>query len=658
MQPSFLLQAIRLPALLLLIFGMTDFFSQAVCAAENEKLPVISIRGYQILADTQPVRGLFVHWEPGAIPAERMNEIRKELQDIRARGFIGVGFTVDFSQVSSSEGSFNFDEHGYSRLLQLLEEAGLWSQVSLSWARLPGWVSVRPDASFSESYSTYLKHIQEFQAAAIQHISSSRSVLAFWLSDDFDAPWPDWLPTDADAFTDFRNALYLNAKQARTRPIPLGHILDFSQALTPGRHAKPLASKLQADIIGCVTSTVDQGALAAQLAFRKPVIIARTNFPKTSDIPEGKGAMLRLLLYQHFNGAYIQTVTNWGIYDDQNNPQGIRTADGELRTAAQAISTAARILSCNAIASGSILPDVLIFIPVASLEKEEADKSIIANRMNTLVEQTKRLGLRPILIQSYDFYRGNAEKIGPPPMAGPLFAGKAVAVLSGFSHLDAEFLESSELESFVRTGGILLHDHSHSGPPKWTGILAYPKLGTQFVETTPAVSHWSFQRRESNPVQTLGLNKDITDAGNPTVLAAIERAGEPVVMRLALDRGQVIYTGFPLFAASSITLDRGIIQDAAALLQKYPPVRIAGPLYSRMGDSILLVAFSDWQGEVDLPAEGSDLYIFTPQGELKTEEPELLSMVGGKLIFELKAGEFALIAPENQIKLTGNPVKD
>lgn len=659
MQPCFLLQAKRLSALFLIFAGSLAGLSLPAQPAETEQLPVISIRGYQLFADSQPIHGLFVHWEPGAIPPDRTDEIRRELADIRAKGFLGVSFTVDFQLCSPSEGQFDFSQHGYSRLLQLIEEQGLWAQIKLSWTTLPDWVSSKANAASSEeSYNSFLTQVQAFQAAAIRNLSASRSVLVFWLSDDYDPDSPKWLPKESDALTDFRNSLYRGARQARTRPVPLGHILDFSRILASGNPARPLASRLQADIVGCATDTVVQGALAAPLVFRKPVLIARTNFPVTPDTPEGKGAMLRMLLYQHFNGAYIQTVTNWGVFDGERNPQGIRTPEGDLRNAAQAIPVASRILSSAALAEASIMPDVLLFVPGGSLEREPPGVTAIASRMNTLVEQIKRLGMRPILIHSYDFFREEPGAPGPPPMAGTVFGGKSVALLSGFGQWDTKFLESRALESFIRNGGVLLHDYSENGPPAWTAVRAFPRLGTQFIETIPAVNHWSFQHREANTVQTLGLNPESHDVGLPTVLAVIEKQGEPVALQVALERGHVIYSGFPLFASGTITLDRGIIQDAAALVEKYPPLRIPGPLYSRVGDNILLVAFSDWQGEVDLPVEDIDLFIFTPQGELKAEEPELFSMAGGKLIFELKAGEFALIAPENQINLADEVKKN
>jgi len=193
----------------------------AASAGPFASAPRMSVRGMELLADGQPVRGMCVLWHVADFKPSQEKAIRTELAKMKRLGFSGVAIEVGWSSICPKDGVYDFKAPGTDLFLQWAAREGLWVQLLLTPHYAPDWAlkkygdvrmrdaDGKPTAltflPFSP-YSPLVKDLCAFQKAVVQHYCKQPNLQVIWLSNEVDfghtwadrskwgrAAWQDWL---------------------------------------------------------------------------------------------------------------------------------------------------------------------------------------------------------------------------------------------------------------------------------------------------------------------------------------------------------------------------------------------------------------------------------------------------------------------------------
>ncbi len=532
------------------------------------------------------------------------------------------------------------------------------------------------DGSFM-TFSPYSPAVEDqaaFQAKAVAHFSRHPNILAFWLtneqgfgakwldcskwglaawrdwlksvnsdvsfwnkrwSSDFasvaavpipapgteSAQWNDWLRFRRVSLNDYWNRLYRKAKPARTRFIPIGHKFVLYNALdasAPTWAFAPSPVRLEMDILGCDAYGSTYGMKAAAMAFRKPIVLAETNFTATATGPTGKARTLKMLLDQQFHGAFVQTMYAWNE-NSKDFPWGVRDSSGGILPGGWGAVEAGRMIRQFSLSVPSMQPHVAVVVPANAFAARAGDTDAYQARLDFILRVLAQSPARAHLLFSDDL--DPACYPAPPaatPAKGLSLEPYRVLIVCGDAGLDSEFLKSKRLEDWVEGGGVLLCDKLMDGPPEWMRIRQREAPAATSFSTTSAAGRWSFHNREQKELAALSLIPGPEPPGDLTVLGMLDVTREPVAMRVGIGKGRVVYAGAQLLLPGRTMMDAGLLWEALGLREIYPATTPPGPNWSRLGDGRKSVLFvespSDWTGSVDLPGALDTCKVFDEKG--------------------------------------------
>lgn len=551
-------------------------------------------------------------------------------------------------------------------------------------------------------YSPAVAHQEQFQAKAVAHFSRQPNILAFWLTNEQgfgrkwldysnwgleawrrwvkaansdigywnarwdtkyagfadiaiprpgteDARWHDWLRFRRVSLNEYWNRLFRSARAARTRFIPIGHkfvLYNALDAFAPQWAFAPSPTRLEMDILGCDAYGSSRGMMAAALAFRKPIVLAETNFTQTADGPLGKGHTMNMLLEQQFHGAFIQTMYAWNTRTEQF-PWGVRDSSGALLPGGWGAVDSARLVRDLGLSASSLPGHVAVVVPAGAFSAHGDNADEYQSRVESILDVIAQSPARAHLLFSDDIapsgYPGSA---AATRSKGVPLTGYRTIIITGDAGLDREFLASDQLADWVRAGGVLLCDKLVGGPPEWMGIRQRDSIASPSFSTTTAGGRWSFAGREQKDLTALSLVPRPQAPENLTVLATLDTTREPLAMRMSIGKGTLVYCGAQLWLPGRTTMDAGLVWEALSLSEVYPAAMPPGPSWARLGEgreaALLLTTPSDWSGTVDLPGAIASVKCFAETGNLQ-DTPGLTAAGRHNLTGELFRGQFCLV---------------
>ncbi len=186
-------------------------------AMDFKKPPVLSVKGYQLYADGQPVRGVFYMWHAGQVN-EKQNEAfyRAEFRRMKAMGVVGVGIEIGWNAIEPKDGEFDFKAEGQDQFIRWAQDEGLWVHLLFTPHYTPGWLFTKygdikmknadgkdTDGSFL-TFSPHSPAVEDqirFQQECVKHYSQFNNVLAFFLTNEQSyGDWVDYSKWGQEAF--------------------------------------------------------------------------------------------------------------------------------------------------------------------------------------------------------------------------------------------------------------------------------------------------------------------------------------------------------------------------------------------------------------------------------------------------------------------------
>lgn len=373
----------------------------------------IAIQDRDIVVAGQPIRGLMANWQVRDSFSDTPDReaIGRELDRMKAMGFIGVSTEVGWEDMMPDEASFT-PPPSMDALFDEAASRGMWVTLLLAPHYTPRWVfqkygdialrDVRDQKVAMGEYMTFSPSSPAtedqiaWQKRAAAHYAQHGNLLALFLSNEqsygnkqdldyshwaetrwqqwrslhglADAPMPrsatsperlSWQRFRQDNLLEFLNRSAETVAAALPRFIPVSHKVIFYEATSayaPNYGLHPTPGRLRWDIVGADIYGVTANVYPAQLAHEKPIVVVETNLPGDWDAE----AMRQYLVYQATQGIAIQTIYRWNPCEDENC---LFHRDGRRWRKAELIPDAARTIAALPRQLPIEQPSVAILVP-------------------------------------------------------------------------------------------------------------------------------------------------------------------------------------------------------------------------------------------------------------------------------------------------------
>jgi hypothetical protein len=411
--------------------------------------------------------------------------------------------------------------------------------------------------------------------------------------------WQDWQLFRQQQFNKYLNQLYDGAVQGRSRFIPIGHKCIFYNAFDAyareyALHYSPLQTKM--DIVGCDAYGSNPTMMAAELAQKKPILLAETNFTSTPSGADGQSVMAGMLFSQYAHGAFLQTIYSWNNYDESSFSWGMFYSNGSPLTGTLGVATSAKVIDVNATATGPIPAQSALLIPVDRFNTCSDQAWVFQNPYNNLLETFDKCGIYSHVLYADDVVP--SAYIGRSGQGISLTDYKIISAMSTSESTDQSVLASTQIQNWVNSGGVLFIEYFDGTLPSWIGITA-----STTTKTTYSYASGATYLRCTGQSRSSGISYRLsTNVSGNKILARWDGSTDNAIIAVPCGTGWVIVAGTPLFDMMSSSTVQPLLWDILSLTgDSTLPVSPMGPTYLATNDTLYLKTDSDWSGTINLP---------------------------------------------------------